>query len=366
MNSNFNLEKELADQSEKDWKFGAASQPSLVTIPEDQRDAYLPVGETQFDQFTDFTDCASRSPVNHYEALFSYHYDHLIKPENKRWLEDNGYIQNGKVTFSDRFIAVLSGTTHQGNSLKAPLETIRTQGLIPKKLLPKENWMKWEDYYDASKITQALKDLGQEFRRRFVLNYEQVNKVDLTISLKCDMIGVAGYAWNRPVNGIYQRVEGQNFNHAFLLYKLPAFEIYDNYFDFTDDGQQVEGDFTKTLAPDYVFYDYGYRAYISKENVVAGPAHVFKKNLALGDSDTEVKSLQETLVALGYSIPHGITNYYGRETKEALAFFQKDNGIIDDGSHFGPLTRLAMNGHLAPGLGFFDSLILVVRTFLGI
>lgn len=366
MNQNFNLGKELADQSEKDWKFGATSPASIVDIPVDQREAYLPAGETQFDQFVDFTDCASRSPVNHYEALFSYHYAHDMKPENKKWLEDQGYVLNGKVTFSDRYIAVLSGTTRQGNSLKAPLEAIRTQGLIPKKLLPKEDWMQWEDYYDPSKITQSLKDLGQEFRRRFVLNYEQVNKVDIATLLKYEMIGVAGYAWNTPVNGVYQAVPGTVFNHAFLLFNLPAYQAYDNYYDFNADGTQILNDFTKNLAPDYIFYDYGYRAYVGKENVVAGPAHIFLKNLALGVTDPEVVFLQQSLVSLDYDIPHGITNYYGRETKEALVQFQAANGIVDDGSNFGPRTRLAMNQEFAVGMGLFDSVILAVRTFLGL
>lgn len=270
--ANFDLAREIAERKPEDLKFGALSQPSLVSIPEAERDQYLPIGETQFDLVTDFTDCASRSPVNHLEAVFTYHFLHEMKPENKQWFLDKGYVQDAKITFSDRYIAQLSGTTHQGNSLKSPIETIRTQGLIPKKLLPKTDTMTWEEYYDSSKITPELKNLGQEFLQRFTINYEQVDQIHFEEVLKDDMIGVAGYAWDKPVNGVYLRKEGAAFNHAFLLYKLPKYQVYDNYFDFTDDGTQIFGDFTKNLAPDYNFYDYGYRVFISAEKVPPLPS----------------------------------------------------------------------------------------------
>lgn len=270
MNQNFDLEKEKAEQDGSEWQFGAMSPQGIVSVPLAERDQWLPVGETQFDALVDFNDCASRSPVNHLEALFTYHYNHAMKPENKQWLYEEGYYMlhpdGDRIAFSDRFIAILSGTTHTGNSLKAPLEAVRTQGLVPKKLLPKEDWMSWDDYYDPAKITQPLKDLGQEFRRRFPINYEQVPRTLFADLLKSDMIGVAGYAWPVPANGVYPKTEG-TFNHAFLLYALPAFQIFDNYLDWDKtDTKQIEGDFTKTLAPDYVFYEYGYRVYISAEN----------------------------------------------------------------------------------------------------
>lgn len=350
---NFDLQRELAEQSDKDWVFGSDSEPGVVFIPEKERTQWLPVGELQFSGGVDYTDCASRSPVNHLESLFSYHYAHTMKPENKKWLEDQGYIQDGKVTFSDRYIAVLSGTTHSGNSLKAPLEAIRTQGLIPKKLLPKTDDLTWNEYY--APIPQKLEDLGQEFLKRFTINYEQVSQSQLAEVLATDMVGVAAYAWPIPVNGVYPATPG-TFNHAFILYDLPKYQAYDNYYD-----AGVAGDFTKTLAPDYIFFDYGYRVYISAENL---PKHLFLKNLSHGVTDPEVVFLQQALLALGYSIPHATTSYFGNETKLALAAFQKDNGIKDDGTNFGPRTRLALN--TKPTQGTIGDIIMSIRTFLGI
>jgi hypothetical protein len=254
--SNFNLAKELADRTDADWRFGALSEPGIVSIPVAERENYLPLGETQFDQYADFTDCASRSPVNHLEALFTYHYEHGMLPENKKWMEEQGYANGGKITFSDRFVAVGSGTTKQGNSLRAPIDFIYRSGLIPKKLLPKTDDLTWDTYY--APIPQNLKDLGKEFLKRFTLNYEQVAHIHLADVLKDDMIGVAGYAWNQPdAQNIYHS-DSASFNHAFLIYNLPKYQIFDNY-------QEAPGDYTKNLAPDYKLYEYGYRIYLSAE-----------------------------------------------------------------------------------------------------
>lgn len=257
MKTNFNLAKELAEQSPNDWKFGYRSEPSLVSIPLSERETYLPQGEDQFDQFADFTDCASRSPVNHLEALFTYHYQHAMLQANKDWLLSKGYVKDNRVTFSDRYIAKLSGTTHDGNSLKSPIDTIRTKGLVPKSLLPKTDTMTWDEYYQD--IPQNLLDLGGEFLKRFSINYEQVYPEHFNEVIKDDMLGVAGFAWPQPINGVYPQNDG-SFNHAFLYYSSPAYQIFDNY-------EESPGDFTKTLAPDYKLLPYGYRVYISAENI---------------------------------------------------------------------------------------------------
>lgn len=355
INPNFNLERELAERTPADWTFGALSEPSLVTIPESERLAYLPVGELQFDAKVDFTDCASRSPVNHLESLFTYHYHHAMKPENKAWMEAKGYLQNGMVTFSDRFIAVLSGTTHQGNSLKSPVDAIYSKGLIPKSLLPKEDWMGWDDYYNLAAITPALIDLGKEFLKHFTINYEQVAQINFEEVLKDDMLGVAGFAWNPPIDGVYHS-SSTFFNHAFLVYSLPKYQVYDNYLD-----NNTQGDFTKNLAPDYTLYDYGYRVYISAEAVAPAQVHLFLKNLGFQVNDPEVTYLQKALVSLGYPIPHAVTDLYGVETRSAVMAFQRDHGIVDDGSHFGPKTRYEMNKTIDPA-PFGGSLLTFIQS----
>ena len=42
-NYGLDIEREKAEVSNEDWVFGAISQPSIVYIPEDEREEYLPL-----------------------------------------------------------------------------------------------------------------------------------------------------------------------------------------------------------------------------------------------------------------------------------------------------------------------------------
>lgn len=79
-----------------------------------------------------------------------------------------------------------------------------------------------------------------------------------------------------------------------------------------------------------------------------GSSYIFLKSLGYGMTGPEVANLQMALQSLGYTILHAVTIHFLDETKTALARFQKDHGIVDDGSHFGPLTRAVMNAILNP------------------
>lgn len=281
-NYGINWAKEIAEQSEEDWEFGADSSLCIGLIPEDEREKYLPVGEVQKGK-GDFMDCATRSPINTLETKFNalYQDDHLL-PANRKWLQDSGYVEDGRITFSDRFIAILSGTDKQGNSLKAPCHAIHTYGLIPKKMLPANKSMRFEDYHKKSDITEEMKELGQEFLERFPINYERVRDVDFDVVIGEDMIGVAGYAWPKPkANGEYPQT-GKSPNHAFL-YFADRYTIFDNYID------KHDGDFIKKLARNYSLVGYGYRVFISAENLPNDKSSIIdelKRLLRIGDLTT--------------------------------------------------------------------------------
>lgn len=260
-NTGLDLKREIAEQSVKDWEFlGGLSATCIASIPEAERDKYLPTGELQFGK-EDFMDCATRAPLNILETKFNWLIrNDKLSANNKQWLIDNGYFTDSGVQFSDRFIAIKSGTTRTGNSLKAPCETIRTCGLIPKTMLPAKSDMTWSDYHNQKKITKKMETLGQEFIERFTINYERVFERDFGEVLTTDMIDSAGYGWPQPKNDIYPKVQYQP-NHAFATIKN-AFYAFDNYLD-----QGRENDWIKHLARDYNFMDYGYRIYIARENV---------------------------------------------------------------------------------------------------
>jgi len=252
------LEREAQDGTE--WIFGAADLRCLAEgIPENERSWYLPIGEIQRG-VEDMSDCASRGPVNLLEAKFNWLMDKLILSfENDLWLRQNGYIDNG-IKFSDAFVSINSGTTKQGNSMKAPIDAIRKHGLIPKRMLPLEPNMTWEDYHNPERITADMRDLGKEFLKRFSINYEKVYEKDFETLLHKDLLNVAGYAWPEPVNGEYPRTDNDP-NHVFVAFKTPKYWIYDNYLD------SVDGNFDKKLASDYDLLDYAYRLLVNQEAV---------------------------------------------------------------------------------------------------
>lgn len=256
-NHGLNWEKEKADETPKDWVFSAVSPVCIAEgIVPYQRDLCLPKGEIQ-QGVEDMMDCATRSALNVLETKFNW----LVKNkkiEGRRikflWQYMN---ENGKVEFSDAFIAILSGTTKNGNSLKAPIEAIRKNGLIPKKLLPLEKTMIWDDFHNPKRITEEMEKIGKEFLKHFSINYEKVYEKDMDALLDRDMLDVAGYAWPTPKNGEYPRVE-YTPNHAFMAIRKPMTYIFDNYIDY------VDGDFIKKLTSDYDFLDHAYRIIISE------------------------------------------------------------------------------------------------------
>lgn len=86
------------------------------------------------------------------------------------------------------------------------------------------------------------------------------------------------------------------------------------------------------------------------KNTVAKVKHVFKKNLATGTINNDVKELQKFLNTHGFVLaksgpgsPGQETNKFGAFTRYALIQFQKAKKIFPALGYFGPLTRKIMN-----------------------
>lgn len=74
----------------------------------------------------------------------------------------------------------------------------------------------------------------------------------------------------------------------------------------------------------------------------------FDRSLQFGSKHAEVKKLQEFLKALGYYENELLTDYFGTETKKAVAKFQLDHGIVkaiksSEAGIVGPKTVKALN-----------------------
>jgi len=268
-NYGFNLELEQAHQKPTDWRLGAAPV-CVALIPEGRRTFYAPIGEVQRGA-EDTMDCVTRGMHNIIEAKLNYLWKENKLPEAHRaFLKDNGYLVDGQIELSDAFNAINSGTTRYGNSLIAPLDAIRKNGVIPKERMPLLPEMTFDEYHDSARITPELRTLGLKFLELFNINYEKIDSDDFPVVLNMDMIVTGGFAWPNPVNGIYPRVESDP-NHCFDLWQQPTYFVFDNYID------SVDGDYFKQLAPNYKLIDHGYRIIITLNGAEA-PVEV-KKNI---------------------------------------------------------------------------------------
>jgi N-acetyl-anhydromuramyl-L-alanine amidase AmpD len=81
------------------------------------------------------------------------------------------------------------------------------------------------------------------------------------------------------------------------------------------------------------------------QSLLAEPADVPAQNLETGAQSDDVARLQAKLEQLGYT--DQVTGYYGPITTDAVASFQKDNGIQVTGA-YGPITRMALASRTRP------------------
>ena len=226
------------------------SPTSIYFVPKEVRGAYLSRNENQ-NIGEEKMWCVTAAFHNWAEnELTSAYNNSLLSKDDEAWLEGAGYInEDGQIELSDSFVAIGSGTTREGNSLKAPIDWARKNGMIPKKLLPQLHG--FDETYDLSRVTDEMRDLAKEFARRFPFAYEQVQ--ELQFSLNDDGCIVAVYAWPHPINGVYPRVENDPNHGVYRMVKFINHAVPDTY--------ETAGTFMKNLASNYNFMDAGYRCY---------------------------------------------------------------------------------------------------------
>lgn len=149
--------KKVVLNAERDWK------------------KYTSRAERQYVPGFDTLSCVTFSALNDLEMIGNLKVEKkLYTEENIKWLKDNGYFDDdGRLNFSDRFIAILSGTTMLGNDVVSVGNAIIKYGLIPEQDLPLAG-NSWAEYMDPNKISPAMLAKGKEFRARFLPGYEWV------------------------------------------------------------------------------------------------------------------------------------------------------------------------------------------------
>ncbi len=232
-------------------RFGGINGIYKISNPDGWLD-YLPSTEVQRFRSLETMACVSFSAINTLEMQFKYLIKNkLIDDEDLKWLEDNGYMLDGEVNFSDRFIATLSETKKSGNYLSKVAETIKQFGLVPEVVwdYPRPDDdpdFKWNDYY--REIPESVIELGKKFLERFDIQYEYVPQSDFSKALEFAPIQVIVYAWVL-MNGKYQK-DG-TFNHATTLFD--DYMVFDTY-----------SPYVKQLAVDNL-YTYGYQYTITNK-----------------------------------------------------------------------------------------------------
>src|SRR5207247_8242189 len=99
-----------------------------VLNPSGDWTAYLPSAENQSTHIVDTMACVTFSCLN------------VIETQIK-------FLTGREVNFSDRFIAKLSGTTQQGNTVQNVLDAIRKYGLVLEEEWPTDLNFNWDQYY---------------------------------------------------------------------------------------------------------------------------------------------------------------------------------------------------------------------------
>ena len=204
MNYGVNIQK----KRKTDCFLGGSGLDETKINPSGDWSAYLPLKEYQ-NKGLETMACVSFSALNCLEILLNFKYK-----EN--------------INFSDRFPAKMSNTTKKGNWMTNVGDSIRKDGLVLESDYPSV-WTTWNDYYQT-----IPDDILEKAIRDYKINYEWIvptNQDGLTEALKIAPIQVVVHAWDKQVNGIYQRTE-KPLNHAVVLINsVPGqyFEIFDTY-----------------------------------------------------------------------------------------------------------------------------------------
>lgn len=352
----------IIDVRKGDFYAGGETGAVAEVIKKDgQWDKLLPDEETQYRNLIDIFACVTFSALNSVEMIFEHKWSNNLFSANQRaFLQENGYIseKTGRINFSDRAIAKLSGTTKIGNSLGAVGDAIRNCGLVPESDWPWPAEMsdkmnkdeKWNLYY--REVPEEVKAKGLKFKEIFDIKYQWVVLQGLTKSieevlkeyLKYGPLQIASAVcspWHStekdpPIEGC-----GCTTQHATTIYGFndgKSWKDFDHY-----------KSYRKLLAWDYCI-PYATQYYVSEKTsdlLDEDFRYTFNKNLWYGmQASDEVKKLQTALQKLGY-MKKGVFGPFGPKTKEANSAFQFDHGIFgNNGMNFGPQTREAMNREL--------------------
>lgn len=263
------------EEKQKDHIYGADNKVAKVILcPDANWSGKMGKDEKQYSKWgVDGYICVSSALTNKGEAVFTTVIDLAMFPETDvAWLHEKGYFdETGQINFSEMHLAYSSETTKKGNYYWKVMETARkTHGLVPDSMWPfPDNATTWEELMTPPANLAEIDAVGQEFLKRFKINYESIPSYDhdaMEEALKESPLEVFGYAWPLPVDGIYPKSTEQ-INHAFCSVfedknsEIKKRRVFDSYNDnYTGQG------YYKNLAWDYIFDVYAHNFIVNSLN----------------------------------------------------------------------------------------------------
>ncbi len=229
---------------EEDYIAGEATGIDyFVRVMDSNWEQWLPKGELQRKGREDTMSCVTFSALNTLETQLNYMIDKgTIDIDAMNFLYQNGYIEDGKVNLSDRFIAILSNTSIKGNYLSKVARTIRHYGVIPEKMLDYPDGLTFEEYHGAE-ITDDMRELGKKFLEHFAIQYEWVIDNLLGHLRQAPLWIAAGVCPGWRTKDIVPACS-KTSGHATMIYNLINKQYYADFDHYKP--------YKKKLAPDYI------------------------------------------------------------------------------------------------------------------
>ena len=297
--------------------------------------SYLPGREPQKYKF-DTNECVTLSLMNVLEIQFNYLAQKgLFSPEAMDYFRTAGYFDaNNSFAFSERFSAILNGTTIGGNSHQVVWNSLLKVGLLPRQnldySLDQSNQFGTQqdmcnDYYNPAVVTQEMKDKALKILDYVDIKWEwvaigafsQTPTQQLVTALRQSPVHVGTPVcptWN---SGNVLTCPSFDVQHATTVYGRMLdgrWEDFDHY-----------NPYTKTFAADYTI-PYAVKGVVTIKAPIVPPqpfSYHFTEFLQLGSSGTEVVALQKALIAEGILRSDLATGYFGHITQAAVKAFQE-------------------------------------------
>jgi len=180
----------IHDYSEKDYHSEDTIFGAVDINPSADWTKYLPVGEKQSKDYVfDTMSCTTFSALNTIETWMKYLDESgKLSQAQKDALAD--FYIDGEFNISDRFTAIMGGTTQKGASFRQIWDSIRKDGILPEKDLP-FGGNNWDEYHDKSVITEEMKAKAKSYLKVLIFAYSWASVPNLKNELKQSPIQIA-------------------------------------------------------------------------------------------------------------------------------------------------------------------------------